>query len=210
MRLMELKYYTVDGLYGWDQEKFTDPVMKIGGCAAVTACDSCIYFSKYMDRKELCPFDTSSEITSKEYKAFAKIMKPYLHPRWQGIDTLDIYIDGISRYFEDAGETGIEVKGFGGEEPFEKAAAALKRQIEKGIPVPCLTLKHHDSAFKDFEWHWFMITGYEEREAAANLDDLSSRTYVKVVSYGEWVWLDFERLWNTGYDKKGGLIFFEV
>lgn len=76
--------------------------------------------------------------------------------------------------------------------------------------MPCLTLKHHDSAFKDFEWHWFMITGYEEREAAANLDDLSSRTYVKVVSYGEWVWLDFERLWNTGYDKKGGLIFFEV
>ncbi|MFR8040376.1 MAG: hypothetical protein ACLU5E_10425 [Anaerovoracaceae bacterium] len=32
--------------YGWDQEKFSDPLMKIG--ASITACDSCIYFSRYL------------------------------------------------------------------------------------------------------------------------------------------------------------------
>ena len=34
---MELGYYLVDGEYGWDQEKFTDLIMKKGGCGAVTA-----------------------------------------------------------------------------------------------------------------------------------------------------------------------------
>ena len=32
---MELGYYLVDGEYGWDQEKFTDLIMKKGGCGAV-------------------------------------------------------------------------------------------------------------------------------------------------------------------------------
>lgn len=50
---MELGYYLVDGEYGWDQEKFTDLIMKKGGCGAVTACDSCIYFSRYHGKKEL-------------------------------------------------------------------------------------------------------------------------------------------------------------
>ena len=45
---MEIGYYRVGEDYGWDQEKFSDPLMKIGGCAAVTACDSCIYFSRYL------------------------------------------------------------------------------------------------------------------------------------------------------------------
>ena len=33
---------------------------------------------------------------------------------------------------------------------------------------------------------------------------------VKAVSYGEWVWLDFKALWDTGYDEKGGLIIFRI
>ena len=48
---METGYYYIDGDYGWNQEKFTDPIMKGGGCAAVTACDICIFLSRFFGEK---------------------------------------------------------------------------------------------------------------------------------------------------------------
>ncbi len=62
-------------------------------------------------------------------------------------------------------------------------------------------MKHKDPRFEDFTWHWFMITGYEEKE------DIFM---IKAVSYGQWQWLDFKALWDTGYEQKGGLIIYEV
>ena len=32
---------------------------------------------------------------------------------------------------------------------------------------------------------------------------------VKAVTYGGYEWLDFAKLWNTGYKRKGGLILFK-
>lgn len=40
----ELDYFQVEHLYGGCQDWFTDPMMKMGGCAAIAACESCIYF----------------------------------------------------------------------------------------------------------------------------------------------------------------------
>ena len=40
----ELDYFTIEGCYGGNQDWFTNLVMHMGGCAAATACDSCIYF----------------------------------------------------------------------------------------------------------------------------------------------------------------------
>ena len=73
----------------------------------------------------------------------------------------------------------------------------VKAQIEDGMPVPCLLLKHRDPALKDFVWHWFLLTGYEEFEEVF---------MVKTVTYGEYLWLDLDRLSNTGFSEKGGLI----
>ena len=39
----ELDYIQVDDALGGNQDWFWDPFMKGGGCAAVTACDVCIY-----------------------------------------------------------------------------------------------------------------------------------------------------------------------
>lgn len=215
---MELEYFSVGDSYGWDQERFVDPLMKTGGCAAVTACDSLIYFSRYMGITGCCPIETT-EITVRSYKAFSRVMKPYLYPRWQGIDRLDIYIDGLSAYLKDIGEERIRISGFSGNESFDKAKKMLKSQIDKKIPLPCLNLKHKDSDFKDFEWHWFMLTGYKEEERAesdsnggfaAGASGAQGKFMVKAVSYGEFVWLDFGRLWDTGYDRKGGLIIFDL
>ena len=43
--------------------------------------------------------------------------------------------------------------------------------------------------------------GYEEKE-----DDLM----VKAVSYGEYKWFSLSEMWDTGYDKKGGMILYHI
>ena len=50
---------------------------------------------------------------------------------------------------------------------------------------------------KDYHWHWFNLAGYEKR---------GERFLVKAVTYGSFRWLDLEELWDTGYERKGGLI----
>ena len=194
----ELPYFKVgeDG-YGGAQGWFTDRWMNIGGCAAVTACDSSIYFDLYKG-KHIYPKDVH-KITKEDYLDFGMQMKPYLPPRYGGIDTMDIYMEGVNSFLADRGEQNITLTPFDGEEPYEAARAAVVKQIDAGYPVPTLTLKHSAPAMADYVWHWYLITGYRYEYGT----DL-----VKVVTYGTWRWLAFDMLWNTGYSRKGGLILF--
>ena len=84
----ELDYFTIEGCYGGNQDWFTNLVMHMGGCAAATACDSCIYFGLQNEKmKPLYPFDIEC-LTKEDYKAFSQIMKPYLKPRAGGVRSL--------------------------------------------------------------------------------------------------------------------------
>ncbi len=196
----ELDYFNIEELYGGNQEIFADLWMRGGGCAAVTACDLSIYLDLYKGTRDggqgLYPFDLKN-LTKESYERFAMLMKPYLRPRFSGIDKLDIYLGGFQKYLADRGCDRIRVSGFSGSEPFEKAREMLISRIDAGFPVPMLNLRHKDRTFSDFEWHWFLLTGYE------CFDD---SIMVKVVSYGEYVWFDFKALWNSGHRLKGGLI----
>ena len=62
-----LDYFMIDGEVGGNQDWFRNVVMHIGGCAAATACDCCIYFAKYKGKKNLYPFD--AENLSKDRKS---------------------------------------------------------------------------------------------------------------------------------------------
>ena len=63
-----LDYFMIDGEVGGNQDWFRNVVMHIGGCAAATACDCCIYFAKYKGKKNLYPFD--AENLSRLYSVF--------------------------------------------------------------------------------------------------------------------------------------------
>ena len=70
----ELDYFTIEGCYGGNQDWFTNLVMHMGGCAAATACDSCIYFGLQNEKmKPLYPFDIDN-LTKEDYKAQARNM----------------------------------------------------------------------------------------------------------------------------------------
>ena len=83
----------------------------------------------------------------------------------------------------------------------EAAEAAVKKQIDAGYPVPTLILNHRDKTLKDYVWPWFLINGYEERE-----DILMVRT----VTYSWYRWLDLRRLWESGYNSRGGLVLYDL
>ena len=195
----ELNYFKVENDYGFNQDEFSNLIMKMGGCAAVTACDSLIYFKKYKGLESLYPYDTDV-ISKKDYVNFSNIIKPYLRPRLNGIDKLEIYIDGLNDYLNDIDETRIKLSSLSCDESIDTAKKFITEQIDNGYPIPCLILKHKDPSMKDFVWHWFLITGYEISD---------STTKVKVVTYGKYQWLDLGILWNTGYPRKGGLIKFK-
>lgn len=196
----ELDFFTVGNDYGFDQDKFTGVVMKIGGCAAVTACDSFIYIKKYKNIESLYPYDASN-VTKEDYIAFSNVIKPYLHPRMSGIDSLEIYIGGVNAYLADIGENRLKLSGFSGNESAESAEKFIISQIDGGYPIPCLVLRHSNPVLKDYVWHWFLITGYEV---------FGDTAMVKIVSYGEYMWLSLDALWNTGYSRRGGLIKFTL
>ncbi|MBE6719777.1 MAG: hypothetical protein E7571_03845 [Ruminococcaceae bacterium] len=190
----ELPHYRIGTSYGGNQEWFGDFMMRIGGCAAETACECCIYLDKYKGTS-LYPFDAQN-ITKRDYKEFGNVMKPYLHPRMSGIDKLSIYIEGFGQYLADR-NSKITLGGIEGSEDASLAKLTLIRQIDSGIPVPYLCLYHKNPRFRDYEWHWFLINGYEQ---------YGDVLMVKAVTYSSWEWLDFDELWNSGRQKKGGLI----
>lgn len=191
----ELPHFEVGQAYGGSQDWFSSPMMRLGGCAASTACDCAIYFDRYYST-HLYPFD-SKLVSRKDYVAFSNIMKPYLRPRMTGIDRLDIFIDGVNSFLTDAGERGLQMTPFENKLPTRKARDMVMKQVDNGFPIPYLNLHHADRNFKFYEWHWFLLNGYEY---------WGDTLMVKAVTYGSWKWLDFDALWETGRMPKGGMV----
>lgn len=192
----ELDYFQIDNALGWDQDWFQDWSMYDGGCAAVTACDLCIYLARQKGIHQLYPYEAHS-LSKKDYLAFSGRMKQYLHPSWQGIDTLERYLSGLTAYWHDTGADDLKADGVSGTASWKEAAKQVRGQIDCGILVPYLLLYHKSPVFHDFQWHWFNLAGYEE---------FDGEFYVKAVTYGSFRWFNLQELWNTGYRKKGGLI----
>ena len=128
-------------------------------------------------------------------------MKLYLQPRSTGIKDLETYMEGVRAYLADMELSDISLTGFSGDEPAEAGEGLIRDQIDRGIPVPYLMLKHRDAAFKFFEWHWFLVNGYETREDGF---------YIKAATYGKAHWLPFAKLWDTGQEEKGGIAIFSL
>ena len=200
----ELPHFHIGNEYGGSQNWLTDLFMKIGGCATVTACDMAIYLKMYKGKDKLYLNDIEN-ISRRDYNEFSKYMKTFLRPRISGIDKLEMYIEGMEAFFKDVGESGVSLSTLYGNESAFIAKKVLKKQIDKGIPVPTLTLRHNQREFIEYVWHWYILNAYEEVT-------VGSETFlmVKAVTNGYYRWVDLYRLWNTGFSKKGGFIIFDV
>lgn len=194
----ELPHFQIGTSYGGNQDWFRTFMMCIGGCGAETACDASLYFAIHRGLTRLYPFDPA-QLDREQYTDFAHIMEPYLHPRWSGIDRLDIFIDGYQKYLHDRGEERLQMAPFDGSASYESAAEFVQAQIDAGFMIPTLILNHKRKEMKNYVWHWFLINGYEKT---------AETMHVKAVTYSKYEWLDLRVLWDTGHTKKGGFICF--
>ena len=131
------------------------------------------------------------------------MMEKDLWPRMSEINRVDIFIEGYAAYLKDRGIRNIEMEELSGSEPYEKAAAAMIRQIDNGYPVPLLILNHRDRSLKDYVWHWFLINGYDRPDGTEGIR-------VKAVTYSGYQWLDLRKLWDTGYMNRGGAVLYRI
>jgi hypothetical protein len=196
----ELEHFRIGSSYGGNQDWFPTFMMRIGGCGAETACDSSMYFALHRGLEKIAP-ENAAWLSREEYVRFAYEMKPYLSPRMSGIDRPDIFIDGYAEYLRDRGETRLSMRPFDGGETIEKAREAVARQIDSGYPIPTLILNHKNRLYADYVWHWFLINGY---------DDRSDGFFVKAVTYSGYRWLSLEGLWDTGCQRRGGLVLYSI
>ena len=202
MRRRELEHFYIGNSYGGNQGWFRSFMMRIGGCGAETACDSSLYFALNLGIEGIYPFDVH-RLSKRDYVDFAHIMEKYLWPRMSGIDRTEIFVDGYAKYLRDRGVDSVSMTTLEGTEPYEAAAEAVMRQIDAGYPVPTLILNHRDRKYADYNWHWFLINGYE-------VSDDQSTVLVKAVTYSLYEWLDLRRLWDTGHIRRGGLVLFSA
>ena len=195
--MKELPYFSIDGQYGSNQDWFTDFWMNKGGCGAVTACDACLCLALSRNMRQLSPVDPET-VTKEAFLAFAGVMRPYLSPRPSGINRTKLFIDGFSAYLDErCPGASLSLSSLEGTETWEAAGAAIRAQIDAGLPVPYLMLLHTDKALEDFYWHWFVLNGY---------DDADGRFMVRAFTYGETGWFDLRHLWDTGHEEKGGFV----
>ena len=196
----ELEHFYIGSSYGGSQDWMMDPFMRLGGCAALAACDSCIFFDRFFGTR-MSECDTGN-LTKQEYQTFSKIMKPYLTPRWGGVNKTQMYIDGFGEYLKDRQIVGLDMESFSGKENLEKAKQVIRSQIDQGYLIPYLMLQHTDPYLnKEYGWHWFLLNGYDETDK----DFL-----VKAVTYSDWEWIDLAILWNTGVPMKGGMVLYQL
>lgn len=203
----QLDYFEIEGEFGGNQDWFTNVVMHIGGCAAATACDSCIYFAREKGMKHLYPY-APYDLSKRDYKSFSMKMKPYLKPRKGGVDKLELYIDGMTDYLQDVdqGKKHIRMEAFAGENSCDKAWAVVRKQIDAGYPIPYLLLRHEDTGqFRDFIWHWFLLVGYEEK-----MEGDQKKRLVTAATYGQATTFVLDELWETGREPKGGMILYSI
>ena len=192
----ELNYIHIGDALGGNQDWLREWDMNRGGCAAVTACDLCLYLALRENHSALYPYSLK-KLNKEDFIRFTQVMKPYLAPRSHGIDFLEIYLAGLGAYWRDVGFSGLRAEGLSGTVPYETAEALVRVQIDAGLPIPYLMLRHWAPALENLEWHWFNLAGYEETPGGL---------VVKIVTYGEGQWLNLKRLWDTGADRRGGMI----
>lgn len=175
-----------------------DPWMRLGGCGALAAVESCIYFRLYCKKKRLCPIDVH-HLTKESYRQFAMVMKPYLRPRFNGISRLSLYVDGMNEYLRDKKNDELKMELFPTGQSLTVAEKALTEQIDRKYLIPFLLLKPVSKEWKEYHWHWFLLAGYRWEEG---------RLFVKAITYGAAEWLSFEGLWDTADKDNGGMILY--
>ncbi|MEG2083824.1 MAG: hypothetical protein RRY38_04405, partial [Oscillospiraceae bacterium] len=160
--MTELEFLNINGAYGGDQHWFRRPMMRLGGCSTVCGCHvAALLAMDDRERAALWPYD-SLNITKKQFCAFAHEMYKYIYPGSRGMTELSLFENGFSRYARSVGQRA-EYEPLEGAAPYQRAEDLVRSAINGGVSAQYLLLEHESDHIDDIEWHWFTVTGYDER-----------------------------------------------
>ena len=193
----ELEFISIDEkYYGGDQNWHSHRMMKLGGCSAVTACETCIWMAKAkLSLRNLYPFDPQ-QVTRADFLRFFERMFYYLHPGIGGMTSIDKFAAQIGKYISTTG-ADTRTRVLRGNADYGQAEAFVKQSLDNGFPVMYLMLKHRNPVFADYEWHWFTLTGYEDD--GADMD-------ITFATWGEKHTFSLRQAWDTGKAWRGGMV----
>jgi len=195
----ELDFITIDGMYyGGDQNWHpTNKWMRLGGCSAVCACEVCAYLAKtFPDKRGLYPFDPKL-ISKEDFLVFFERMFQYVYPGIGGLTSIDKFARMFGKYVKSETTVQLTFDQLQGSEPYDKAEQYIREAIDAGLPLMYLLLSHRDRGLNEYEWHWFTVTGYEEREEGF---------FILFATWGKKCELHLRRLWETGKHWRGGMV----
>lgn len=196
----ELEHFRIGSSYGGNQDWMRDPWMKLGGCAALAAVDTCLYLTLFRHVKGLCPVD-AFHLTQDSYITFGNIMKPYISPRFHGVDRPELYTEGFSRYLAERGCDRVSMDIFRMGTPLSAAQEVIRKQLDEDMLIPMLHLRPQCKAAEEYEWHWFLLNGWRESEDGFQ---------VKAVTYGSSEWVFLRDLWHETDAANGALILYSL
>lgn len=192
----ELDFIDIQGNYGGDQHWYKEKFMRLAGCSSVCASEACAYLAGHFPHlRGLYPYDPA-HITKKEFIAFMTRIFSFFPPGITGMSNTGRFRRCFLNYVDFAG-VGVKLSLMDGGESVRDAKKFVTDALDEGYPVLYLLLRHKDPALDDFTWHWFNLTGYE-----TNGDSMT----VDFATWGKKHKVDFDNLWDTGANHKGGMV----
>ncbi|NMA07293.1 MAG: hypothetical protein GX928_06240 [Ruminococcaceae bacterium] len=159
--------------FGANQDWYKSIHQRLSGCGPTTAALIIRYLSlSRMPEK----FNCGSDFTSKE--GFEKLMElvwGYVTPRWRGVYSSRIFVDGIENFGKDFGVKiecrVLEIPGDNYIKPeYEKAEAFLTDSLSNDRPIAFLNLNNGEEKRLDL-WHWVVLYAYNKHNNYAVICD---------------------------------------
>ncbi len=192
----ELDFISIDGYYGADQHWFENKFMRLAGCSAVAASELCAYLALHFDHlKKLYPFD-AVHITKQDFIHFMNSMFNFVTPGIFGMRSIRRFAKCFMRYTSFVG-VDVQISLLSGQNSVERAKKFIVQGIGEGYCILYLLLTHKNIEVDEYTWHWFTLTGYEQKEGSMTVD---------FASWGKKHTLDFDKLWKTDKIIRGGMV----
>lgn len=149
--------------YGGNQEWFPGEFQRLAGCGSVTGSNMAAIYAA-MDETMGTLYDPDGDAW--EYGQYLKLMETmyhYMRPGFMGYPLIRRFAKDFCKYAKDRGILLKDKRLFLPKEKGESLEFILE-SINHNHPVAFLILRHPAKEFREDNWHWVTITGYDEEK----------------------------------------------
>ncbi len=167
---------------GADQEWYRKPWHRISGCGPATAANMLAIYSRKDGSQSGLYAGDSDTFNIKDFIKHMDRVRRYVVPGPFGLTSATAFARFLSSYGDDAKcRLRPEIKKGLATRP--EIEDYVKEELLMGKSLAMLILRHRDSAFDDFNWHWMNVTNLDTKAGSMSIG-----------TYGERYEIDIERL----------------